>query len=63
MSKPDPTKAAIAASALLLLSPPSYLEMILAGLPKPKDRCVQCNKKIPPGRAGRRCPECRGLAS
>ncbi len=24
--------------------------------------CIECEAEIPPGRAGRKCPKCRGLA-
>ena len=36
------------------------------GLPKLspcKDVCVECGTKIPPGKAGRKCKECRNVDS
>ena len=37
-----------------------YLSHLKAALPPARDRCCECDKKIPPGKPGRKCKLCRG---
>lgn len=67
MALPDSKNKLVALSALsALLTLADYDGMfdVMASKSNPqssreREQCVACRKQIPPGRAGRRCEECR----
>ena len=57
MATPDASKTAHGVAVVAMLGRLGDLSL-LKDRPR-KDHCAKCGKKIPPGRAGRKCEECR----